>query len=90
MEEKKNNALEKVENAQVDRLPQPEIIPEKVYRDKELKQQDKRIELAKLKYREKQEKARRKAVLKRDKQRRKADLKEMRQKNRQKNKGYGG
>ena len=90
MQEKKNNALEKAENAQVDRLPQPEIIPEKVYRDRELQQQDKRIELAKLKYRENELKAKQKATLKRDRQNQKAQLKEMREKNRQKNHGNGG
>lgn len=90
MQEKKNNALEKAENAQVDRHEETQIQSENVYREREEKQSSERIELARIKAREKQEKARNKATLKRDKQRRKAELREMREKNRQKNKTPGG
>ncbi len=89
MEEKKNNALEKAENAQVDNQNNQEQ-SERIYQQREEKQSNERIELARIKAREKEEKARQKATLKRDKQRKKAELKEMREKNRQKNKGYGG
>ena len=90
MEEKKNNALEKAENAQVDNQNNDSIQSEKVYQHRQERQSEQRIELARIKAREKEEKARQKSTLKRDKQRRKAELKELREKNRQKNRGNGG
>ena len=90
MEEKKNNALEKAENAQIDRENSNDTQSEKTYQQREERLSNERIELARIKAREKQEKARNKATLKRDKQKQKAELKEMRERNRQNNKPQGG
>ena len=82
MEEKKNNALEKAENAQVDRQNSNNSQSEKTYQENQERISNERIELARIKAREKQEKARQRATIKRDKQKRKAEIKEMRERNR--------
>lgn len=93
MENQKNNALEKTVLAQTDAERYIDK-SETEFKEQEKASADRRIELAKIRAREKEEKQRRKATLKRDRERRKAELKELKEKNRQKNKennkGFGG
>ena len=84
MEKKKNNALEKAENAQVDNSKKEQKLKEKqeknTIRQEKLaqrrkKEAQKRVEMAKLKAHKKAEKEKAKATLLREKNRRKAERK---------------
>ncbi len=89
MEKKKNNALEKAENAQVDSSNKKEqrlkekneknAIREQRLAEKKREQAQKRVEIAKLKAHKKAEREKAKATLLREKNRRKAEKREKRE-----------